>query len=481
MNSDETLQTIFAAAGPELFLAAAALIGVLLGAVYREKAAGLSLYSGAVCLVIAAIIAVLNVEGGEAFTGLWQSDQYTNVARAVAYVCAAISLLVAEGYLRREKLIRFEYGLLVVLASLGMGIMLSANNLMTLYLGIETLGLSSYILAAFNRDSTRSSEAGLKYFVLGALASGLILYGASLVYGFTGSTDYQEISSSIELAGEVSIGVIFGLVLLITGLAFKVSAAPLHVWTPDVYEGAPTPVVAFFASAPKIAAMIVFGTILFEAFGSAIDQWQDIIVIISGASMLVGAFGALRQNNIKRLLAYSSIGNMGYALIALAAGEAIGGPALLVYMAIYALSQLGIFGVVLAMRRRGGMVEDVSELSGLSSSMPWLAVCMTALVFSVAGIPPLGGFFGKWVVFQAGVEADLIPLVIIGVISSVVSLGYYLRIIMVMWGGERMAAFESVSGTVSMTVTASAILVFPVFVIIIGWMMSAAGGQLTFG
>ena len=467
---------IVTAAGPELFLAASGLLGVLLGAVLKEKAASVSLFAAATALVIAAAIAILQIDGGTAFNGLWETDRYTNLAKAVAYVCAAISLLMAEGYLRREKLIRFEYALLVLFASLGMGIMLSANDLMTLYLGIETLGLSSYVLAAFNRDSQRSSEAGLKYFVLGSLASGLLLYGASLVYGFAGSTNFDAIAQS-----DFSMGILFGLVLLISGLAFKVSAAPLHVWTPDVYEGAPTPVVAFFASAPKVAAMIVFATILFEAFGRSMDKWQDVIVIISGASMLIGAFGALRQNNIKRLLAYSSIGNMGYALIAVAAGEEIGGPALLVYMTIYALSQLGIFGVVLSMRRRGGMVEDVSELSGLSATMPWLAVCMTALIFSVAGIPPLGGFFGKWVVFQAGVEAGLLPLVIIGVISSVVSLGYYLRVIMVMWGGEKQAAFESVSGTVSLTVTASTILAFPVFVIFIGWMMAVAGGNFAIG
>lgn len=467
---------IFSAASPELFLAAMGLIGVLVGAVYKDRSAGMSLYAGAVVLIIAAIISIVQMEGGKAFGGLWESDPYTNIARAIAYVCAAISLIMAEGYLRREGLLRFEFALLVVFGSLGMGIMLSANNLMTLYLGIETLGLSSYVLAAFNRDSARSSEAGLKYFVLGSLASGLILYGASLIYGFSGSTDYDVIAGS-----EFTMGTLFGLVLLITGLAFKVSAAPLHVWTPDVYEGAPTPVVAYFASAPKITAMIVFATILFKAFGSAIDQWQDILVIISGFSMLVGAFGALRQNNIKRLLAYSSIGNIGYALIAVAAGQEIGASALLVYMAIYALSQLGIFGVVLAMRRRGGMVEGVSELSGLSTSMPWLAVCMTALIFSVAGIPPLGGFFGKWVVFMAGVEAGLMPLVIIGVLSSVVSLGYYLRIIMIMWGGEKLPAFEPVSGTVSLTVTASTFLAFPIFVIFIGWMILVAGGSLPIG
>ena len=467
---------ICAAATPEFYLAIVGLIAVLLGAILREKFTGISLKFSAVVLLGAAILSVLNLEGGTAFNGLWETDAYTNIAKAVCYFCTAIALLLAESYLFKEKLIRFEYCLLVIFASLGMGIMLSANDLMTLYLGIETLGLSSYVLAALNRDSQRSSEAGLKYFVLGSIASGLILYGASLVYGFSGSTNYDLIAEA-----EMGLGLMFGLVLLVTGLAFKVSAAPLHVWTPDVYEGAPTPVVTFFASAPKLAAMVVFATILFDAFGSAIDQWQDIILIISGASMLIGAFGALRQNNMKRILAYSSIGNMGYALIALAAGEEIGGPALLVYMVIYALSQLGIFGVLLSMRRRGGMVEDISELSGLSTTMPWLAVCMTALIFSVAGIPPLGGFFGKLVVFQAGVEAGLWPIVVIGVVSSVISLGYYLRIIMIMWGGDKLAPFENMSGTVRLAVTGATLLVFPVFTVLIGWMMSLVGGSFSLG
>ena len=472
MNWDE----ILAAATPELYLALAGLIAVALGAVMRERFATHSIKLGALILLGACALSLFKIDGGAAFGGLWETDRFTNLAKAICYFCAGVALLIAESYLVKEKLIRYEYSLLVIFASLGMGITLSANDLMTLYLGIETLSLSSYVLAAFNRDSQRSSEAGLKYFVLGALASGLILYGSSLIYGFAGSTNYDAIATA-----DFGLGLIFGLVLLITGLAFKVSAAPLHVWTPDVYEGAPTPVVAFFASAPKLASMVVFATILFEAFGSAIDQWQDIIIIISGASMLIGAFGALRQTNLKRLFAYSSIGNMGYALIALAAGEEIGGPALLVYMAIYALSQLGIFGVLLSMRRRGGMVEDISELSGLSSTMPWLAVCMTALVFSVAGIPPLGGFFGKLVVFQAGIEAGLWPIVIIGVVASVVSLGYYLRIIMVMWGGDKLAPFENMSGTVGLTVSAATILAFPVFTVLIGWMMSLAGGSFSLG
>lgn len=464
------------AAGPEAFLALAGLSAITIGAFIQNRFPGVFLMGCVLALLAASGLSLFQIEGGSAFDTLWESDRYSRIAAALCYLCSAVALIIAEGYLRREKLIRFEYGVLVLFASLGMGIMLQANDLMTLYLGIETLGLSSYILAAFNRDSQRSSEAGLKYFVLGALASGLILYGASLVYGFAGSTAYDVIAIQ-----EMNFGILFGLVLLVTGLGFKVSAAPLHVWTPDVYEGAPTPVVAFFASAPKIAAMIVFATILFEAFGNAIDQWQDVVMILSGASMLIGSFGALRQNNIKRLLAYSSIANMGYGLIAIAAGQDIGAPALLVYMAIYALSTLGIFAIVLSMRRRGGMVEDISELSGLSKSMPWLGLCLTVLIFSVAGIPPLGGFMGKLVVFQAGLEAGLLPLVIIGVVASVVSLGYYLRIIFAVWGGEDRAAFDGVSGTLSLTITSTALLAFPVFVVFIGWMMQVAGGSFVFG
>ena len=469
-------EAIISAASPELFLAAVGLLAVVLGAVLRERFAASSMIFGALVMFVASALSLIMIDGGTAFGGLWETDRYTNLTKAIVYFCSGVALVIAENYLSKEKLIRFEYALLVIFASLGMGISLSAADLMTLYLGIETLSLSSYVLAAFNRDSQRSSEAGLKYFVLGSLASGIILYGMSLVYGFSGSTGYAEIA-----AADYSLGTMFGLVLLITGLAFKVSAAPLHVWTPDVYEGAPTPVVAFFASAPKLASMIVFAKILFDAFGDQIGDWQDIVLIIAGASMIIGAVGALRQTNIKRLFAYSSIGNMGYALIALAAGEEIGGAALLVYMAIYAVSQLGIFGVILSMRRRGGMVEDISELSGLSTTMPWLAVCMTALVFSVAGIPPLGGFFGKFVVFQAGLEAGLWPIVVIGVVASVISLGYYLKIIMVIWGGDKLPAFEKPAGTVALTITTATVLAFPVFVVLIGWMMSVAGGSFSFG
>ena len=462
---------IFAAGAPELLLVVWGLVAVLLGAWLQQGfSAGLTRLSVLV-LFVAAILALLFPEGGTAFNGLYESDEYVNFAKAVAYICAAVSLLVAETYLTREKIIRFEYPILIVFASFGMGVMLSASDLMTLYLGIETLGLSSYVLAAFHRDNTRSSEAGLKYFVLGALASGLILYGASLVYGFSGETRFDAIA-----AAPFNMGILFGLVLLITGLAFKVSAAPLHVWTPDVYEGAPTPVVTFFATAPKIAAMVVFASFLFDVFGAVYDQWMLVLAIISAASMLIGAFGALNQDNIKRLLAYSSIGNMGFALIAVAAGEELGRSALLVYMTIYVLTTLGVFGVILALRRRTGNIEHVQDLSGLSQTNPWMATCLTALIFSVAGIPPLAGFFGKWVVFEAGLNADLLWLVIVGVIASVVSLGYYLRIIMVVWGGASSQSFERVSPELTLTVSVSALLSFPILVVLVGWLMRYADG-----
>jgi NADH-quinone oxidoreductase subunit N len=360
-----------------------------------------------------------------------------------------------------------------------MGIILSAADLMTLYMGIETLSLSSYVLAAFYRDSARSSEAGLKYFVLGALASGMLLYGASLVYGFTGSTSFTGIAE----AG-LSNGAMFGMVLIIVGLAFKISAAPMHVWTPDVYEGAPTPVVAFFASAPKLASTVVFANVLFTVFGDAMDQWQLIVGIIAGASMIVGSLGALVQTNIKRLLGYSSIANVGYALVAVAAGPENGAAALLTFSTIYAVTTLGLFAGVLAMRRAGGMVEGISDLGGLIRTKPLLTVMLSVLIFSVAGMPPFGGFFGKYEVLQAGLNAQLMPLAILVVISSVISLGYYLKLIKIMWFDEPAGRLETVDVSVMGVVLLSALIAGVVFVVFIselgsgGWATFAASGLL---
>ncbi|KCZ56597.1 hypothetical protein HY29_08430 [Hyphomonas beringensis] len=463
------------AIGPELWLAATALIGVLLGAVLKDKFNALAFKFGALVLFAAAAFSLMNYQGGEAFNGLVRTNTFVNFAKFVSYAIGGVTLLMSEGFLKRHNTIRYEYALLTIFASLGIGMMLSAADLMTLYMGVETLSLSSYVMAAFHRDSIRSSEAGLKYFVLGSLASGMLLYGASLVYGFAGSTEYVAIA-----AAEPSVGMMFGMVLMIVGLAFKVSAAPMHVWTPDVYEGSPTPVAAFFATAPKMASMVVFANVMYTVFGGVIEQWQLILSIIAALSMIIGSLGALTQTNIKRLLGYSSIANIGYALVAVAAGQEFGAGPLLVFMTLYVIASLGLFAGVLSMRRRGGMVEGVNELGGLMRKRPWLAIALSVLIFSMAGLPPFGGFFGKWEVLNAGLDAGLLPLAVILVLASVVSLGYYLRLIKIMWFDEPTEKFEAIDGSVTFTVIASAVLTGVVFLVFIyqlsGWAGNAAAG-----
>jgi NADH-quinone oxidoreductase subunit N len=464
---------------PEIWLALAGLTGVVLGAIFGERFNSLSFKYGTLALFGAAALAALHFQGGEAFGGLVRTNTFVNFAKVVSFSLAGVALFISEGFLKRHETNRYEYALLTIFASMGMGIILSAADLMTLYMGIETLSLSSYVLAAFHRDSARSSEAGLKYFVLGALASGMLLYGASLVYGFTGHTSFAGIAAS-----EMSGGVMFGMVLMIVGLAFKISAAPMHVWTPDVYEGAPTPVVAFFASAPKLASTIVFANVLFTVFGAAIFQWQLIVSIIAGLSMIIGSLGALLQTNIKRLLGYSSIANVGYALVAVAAGQETGAAALLTFSTIYAVTSLGLFAAVLAMRRRGGMVEGIGELGGLIRTKPVLAVMMSIMIFSIAGLPPFGGFFGKFEVLRAGLDAGLLPLAILVVIASVISLGYYLKLIKIMWFDEPTERFENVDMSVMTAVVVSALVAGVVFMVFIselgtgGWATYAASGLL---
>ncbi|MEC7290464.1 MAG: NADH-quinone oxidoreductase subunit N, partial [Pseudomonadota bacterium] len=394
-------------------------------------------------------------DGGRAFDGLVETSSFANFAKVVSFISGGIALLMAEGFLRRHETLRYEYSLLVIFAALGMGMILSSANFMTLYLGVETLSLSSYVLASFHRDSPRSAEAGLKYFVLGALASGLLLYGMSLVYGFSGSTSYEIVAEA-----EPSMGFMFGMVLMITGLAFKVSAAPMHVWTPDVYEGSPSPVVAFFATAPKMASMVVFAIIMFTAFpqAMAVENWQLIVGIIAAASMIIGAFGALPQTNLKRLLGYSSIANMGYALVAVAAGVQYGAGSLLIFMTAYVIASLGLFGGVLSMRREGGMVEDINELAGLVRRQPGLATALTLLLISVSGFPLAFGFLGKLAVLEAGMDAGLLPLIIILVLSSVIAMYYYLRIVKIMWFDDQAEDFEPVDGWVTMTVYVTALV-----------------------
>ncbi|MCR9079904.1 MAG: NADH-quinone oxidoreductase subunit NuoN [Hyphomonadaceae bacterium] len=449
------LETILTTIAPEVLLAAAGLLGVTIGAFLGDRFNGLSFKFGALVLFAAAVLAGYYWDGGRAFDGLVETSSFANFAKVVSFACGGVALLMAEGFLRRHETLRYEYSLLVIFAALGMGVILSSANFMTLYLGVETLSLSSYVLASFHRDSPRSAEAGLKYFVLGALASGLLLYGMSLVYGFSGSTSYEIVADA-----EPSMGFLFGMVLMITGLAFKVSAAPMHVWTPDVYEGSPSPVVAFFATAPKMASMVVFAIVMFTAFPQALafENWQMIVAIIAAASMIIGAFGALPQTNLKRLLGYSSIANMGYALVAVAAGVQYGAGSLLIFMTAYVIASLGLFGGVLSMRREGGMVEDINELAGLVRRQPGLAAALTVLLISVSGFPLAFGFLGKLAVIQAGVDSGMLPLVIILVLSSVIAMYYYLRIVKIMWFDERAEDFEPVDGWVTGTVYLTALI-----------------------
>jgi NADH-quinone oxidoreductase subunit N len=462
---------------PEVILAGFGLLAVLLGAIVGDRIAGFLRYAAVLALAVASVLAFrqMALPTDDAFNNLFRVTPFSSFARGFAYALGAASLFMAGGALKAGDMNRYEYSILTVFAALGGGVMLSASNLMTLYMGIEMLSLSSYVLAAFQRDNVRSSEAGLKYFVLGALASGLLLYGASLVYGFTGSANFEEIN-----AAEPSVGLTLGLVLMITGLAFKASAAPLHIWTPDVYAGAPAPVVAFFATGPKLAAVALIANVMFQAFGAQEDSWRLVIAIMAAMSMLIGAFGALVQDNIKRILAYSSISNVGYALIGVAAGESIGSASVLVYMSIYVIGTLGLFAGVLALRRGGQAVESLSDLNGLAQSKPGVALGLVVLVFSIAGIPPAAGFWGKWEVFQAGIRADLLWLVLVGAVASVVSLGYYLRIvwaIMVKPAGDQ--PLDRTDASVALSVLVSAVLVFPVITIWIQRLLDAASHAAT--
>jgi NADH-quinone oxidoreductase subunit N len=366
-------------------------------------------------------------------------------------------------YWRAAGGVKFEFPVLILLASTGMMMMISANDLIALYVGLELQSLSLYVIAAFRRNSARSAEAGLKYFVLGALSSGMLLYGASLVYGFTGSTDFATIAAAVQPSG-ANIGLIFGLVFLMAGFAFKISAVPFHMWTPDVYEGAPTPVTAFFAAAPKLAAMALTVRVLVTAFPAVTIQWQQIITFLAIASMALGSFAAIGQTNIKRLMAYSSIGHMGYALVGLAAGSAEGVQGVIIYLAIYLVMTLGTFACILAMRREGRMVEDIDALSGLSRTNPMMAFMLAMLLFSLAGIPPLAGFFAKFYVFLATIHAGLYALAVIGVLLSVVGAYYYLRIVKIMYFDAPAERFEPMQAPLAAVLGVSGLFILLYFV-----------------
>ncbi|MEP9353685.1 NADH-quinone oxidoreductase subunit NuoN [Xanthobacter sp. KR7-65] len=425
---------------PELLLAVSAIALILIGAFRGEGSA--NLVTGlAIAVLAAAGVLVLLQPATEvtAFHGALVIDAFGRFMKVLSVLGAVVSLIMAVDWQAREKQAKFEYAVLIVIATLGMFMLVSAGDLIALYLGLELMSLSLYVVAAINRDSVRSTEAGLKYFVLGALSSGMLLYGASLIYGFTGSVNFLGIAA---VAHEPTIGLIFGIVFLLAGLCFKVSAVPFHMWTPDVYEGAPTPVTAFFASAPKVAAMAIFVRVVIEAFPHVTHQWQQIVAFVSLASMVLGAFAAIGQRNIKRLLAYSSIGHMGFALVGLAAGTAEGVRGVLVYMAIYVVMTLGTFACVLTMRRKGHAVETVDDLAGLARRSPLMALMLAALMFSLAGIPPLAGFLAKYYVFVAAIQAGLYALSVVGVLASVVGAFYYLRIVKIMYFDEPVEAFD---------------------------------------
>jgi NADH-quinone oxidoreductase subunit N len=422
---------------PEIILAVYAMLA-LLGAVYTSKdgAAPLLVWVTAALMAGLALWIGMTGEGTQvAFNGMFIEDGFARFAKVTILLSAAAVLVMSEEYMQRRGLLRFEYPLLVALSAVGMMMMVSAGDLMALYMGLELQSLALYVVASLRRDSVKSTEAGLKYFVLGALSSGLLLYGASLVYGYAGTTLFSGIIQT-AVHGEVSLGLLFGLVFLISGMAFKVSAVPFHMWTPDVYEGSPTPVTAFFATAPKVAAMGLFARVMHDAFGGAVSDWSQIIALLSVLSMFLGAFAAIGQTNIKRLMAYSSIAHMGYALMGLAAGTAFGVQALLIYMAIYVTMNVGTFAFILMMQKDGAPVTDISSLNMYSKREPGKALALLILLFSLAGVPPMLGFFGKLYVLRAAVEADLVWLAIAGVIASVIGAFYYLRIVFYMYFGE---------------------------------------------
>jgi NADH-quinone oxidoreductase subunit N len=423
--------TDFFLIAPELTLIGGGLLLLMIAAFAGDKQAGLVNALAAVTLAMAIVAVTLTGnQSASAFSGTMRIDAFSSYAKYLIFAAAIVALVLAPRYFAREGY-GAEYPVIIVFATLGMAIMVSAHDLMTLYIGLELQSLSAYVLASFMRTDSRSSEAGLKYFVLGALASGMLLYGLALLYGFTGSTAYRDIA--VGFAGGSNLGLLFGLVFVISGLAFKISAVPFHMWTPDVYEGAPTPVTAFFASAPKVAAIALLTRLCVEALPLARDSWQQIIAFMALASMILGAAGAIGQRNIKRLLAYSSIANVGFILIGLAAGTPQGVNSVLFYLAVYLVMTLGSFLAVLQLRTANGdMVEDIAGLSGLWKTRPGLAAAIAIFMFSLAGIPPLFGFWPKLMVFQAAVAADMLPLALVGAIASVIGAFYYLRVIKVM-------------------------------------------------
>jgi NADH-quinone oxidoreductase subunit N len=425
---------------PELVLAGGTMLLLMLGVFLRRDTTNL-VNLGAIILLLATGVVIAWLPPGRlvSFGGSFVVDDFARFLKLLTLTGSAAAILMSLDYLTREKQRIFEYSILILLSTVGMLMLISAADLIALYLGLELMSLALYVLAASNRDSLRSTEAGLKYFVLGALSSGMLLYGCSLIYGFTGTVSFAGIAQN---AGQGGIGLVFGLVFLFAGMCFKVSAVPFHMWTPDVYEGAPTPITAFFAAAPKVAAIAMFVRAAIVAFPGIAVQWQQIVVFVAIASMTLGAFAAIGQRNIKRLMAYSSIGHMGFALIGLAAGTQEGVQGVLIYIAIYVAMTLGTFAVILSMRRGDSAVEEIADLAGLARTHPGMAFFLGMLLFSLAGIPPLAGFFAKFYVFLAAIKAGLYTLAVLGVLASVVGAYYYLTIVKIMYFDEPAPKFR---------------------------------------
>lgn len=464
----------FMLALPEIILAVGAMVLLMIGA-YGGERTTTAVTGIAVALIVVAAMAVLFLpREGIAFEGALVVDGFARFMKVLTLLGSALAIAMSVGYARAEKFERFEYPILILIATLGMMVMISAGDLIAVYLGLELQSLALYVVAAINRDSAKSTEAGLKYFVLGALSSGMLLYGASLVYGFTGQTSFEGIAAAIVAEGGSSLGLVFGLVFMIAGMAFKVSAVPFHMWTPDVYEGAPTPVTAFFAAAPKLAAMAVFVRVTIDAFEPITRDWQQIVAFLAIASMALGSFAAIGQRNIKRLMAYSSIGHVGFALVGLAAGTETGVQGVLIYLVTYLAMTVGSFACILAMRREDGMVEDIYELAGLSRTNLPMAFMFSMIMFSLAGIPPFAGFFAKYFVFVAAVEAGLYWLAVIGVLLSVVGAYYYLRIVKIMFFDEPAERFDRMPAELKVVLAGAGAFVI-LFALVSGPIGAAAG------
>ena len=459
----QSLLSFLQPAAPEIFMAIAAMVLLLLG-VFAEKISSSVLTWLALAVMIVAGALVLHTVPATAFSNLFLVNPFTTFAKLLMLLGAGLTSLMINTWAQREGTARNELPVLVLFATIGMMMMISANDLISLYVGLEMQSLSLYVLAAYNRDNMRATEAGVKYFILGALASGLLLYGSSLAYGFGGTTTFDGLALAVK-DGTHSIGLMVGIVFIIAGLAFKVSAVPFHMWTPDVYEGAPTPITAFFSVAPKIAGLCLFLRVLVGPFSNMIEQWQQVVIFISIMSMVWGAVAALAQKNIKRLMAYSSIGHVGYALIGLVVGNEEGARGLLVYLLIYLFMNVGTFAVIMSMRINGKNVEDISDLSGMAKNHPVMAAMLAMLMFSMAGIPPLAGFLGKFYIFVAAVNAGFVWLAVVGVLASVIGAVYYIRLVKIMYFDEAGTAFDAPDKLTGTLMVGCGVLMLVMFVV----------------